>query len=146
MKLQKKLEALGTAQVSIGTKDGSGWIYIGPANEFEGINKAFEESLEEVKRNLERNRLDVLGIMSRVMNGKTNNATPMDIANSIHMAYRKYDANRIAINNFKPATERAIVDCYERSTDGVEYAIHIVGTETGVWTRNELNEKSSNLD
>ena len=128
MKLSEYLKEINVSTVSIGTKGGSGYLYIGPPDNLTGIANSFGLVYRAAKREMTDDKR--LLLREKVQD-----------ENYIARVQHRIDIRSEYINSYLPVLQRDVVSGYERLTeDGV--AVIVGGTEYGYWSKNEFESKT----
>lgn len=127
MNLSEYLKGTKASTVSIGTKGGSGYLYIGAVNNLPGIANSFGLVYRAAKREMaDDKRLLVSG---RVQD-----------ENYAARVQHRIDIRSKYISNYLPVLKREVLSTFDRITeDGV--AVIVDGTEYGYWSKKELEAK-----
>lgn len=125
MTLGEYLETLDKTQnVSIGTNKGSGYLYIGSADNIIGISTAFASVYRAAKRELLKDN-------QLIHDGKVHTDY------CVERIQRRITIRSEYVHNYSPALKRDIKEVYDRwSEDGI--AIIIDGIEYGFWSADEF--------
>lgn len=128
MDLKEYLHTIPKMQVvSIGTKSGSGYLYIGLAGDIVGISRSFANICRTAKKEL-------LHDNQLLHSGRVQNKDYID------RVQRRIDIRSEYIRTYLPALKRNVHEVYERySEDGV--AVIIDGEEYGFWSADEFRNK-----
>lgn len=127
MKLGEYLKETQETTVSIGTRGGSGYLYIGPVSNLTGIANSFGVVFRLAKRELKDDAQ--LLISGRIISDE-----------NIERIQHRIDIRNKYMKGYLPVLKREVLEVYERaSEDGI--AVIVDGAEYGYWTKEEFESK-----
>lgn len=147
MKLKNYLLTLDSnAIVSIGTKDGSSYMYIGEAGNTDLINKVFEDIHKGAVRRLkwlrgkEKNWFMMKPIMGK--NKINDEALIHEYAGELAHIYEEINRNRKIVDRYVNPLTRDVVSTTELVRDDNGIQIIISGFESGrFWFKSEFDKR-----
>lgn len=127
MKLSEYLKETSETMVSIGTKGGSGYLYIGPVSNLPGIANSFAVIYRSAKRELHDDEKTLTS--GRIISDE-----------NIERIQHRIDIRNEYMKSYLPALKREVLEVYKRlSEDGV--AVIVDGAEYGYWSKEEFESK-----
>lgn len=131
--------------VAIGSKNGTGFIYIGKAGDKDFINECFDKCLSNANRRLEdyRYKLERL-VFDAPKVGANKRKTRENICKYVERICSLRNGindNNTYINNYIPVLARDVIETYAKDNDNC-LAIIINGQEeNGFWLKSEFDSK-----
>ena len=147
MKLKDYLLTLdGNTIVSIGTKDGSSYMYIGEAGNTDLINKAFEDIYKAARRRLTRLRGQEKNwfMMKPIMGKKQINDEALihEYAGELAHIYEEINRNRKIVELYVTPLTRDVVSTMDLVRDDNGIQVIISGFEKGrFWFKSEFDKR-----
>lgn len=140
MKLRERLGKCDPEQiVAIGSKSGSGFLYIGEAGNLPDISKAYDNHLSSRKRALKLQEHAIVNLVKSIDDVETAEDV-MNKASKIYHKYSGYLELKKYIKSYKPVMERSAVNIYERESEPC-LNVMVSGTEHGqFWTKDEYDK------
>ena len=127
MKLSEYLKGTQETTVSIGTRGGGGYLYIGPVSNLPGIANSFAVIYRSAKRELADDKKTL--ISGRIISDE-----------NIDRIQHRIDIRDEYIKTYLPVLKREVLEVYERaSEDGI--AVIVSGAEYGYWSKEEFESK-----
>lgn len=135
------LSSLGDQEIAIGTMDGSSFLYFGPANDIELIQRAFDDSRKNMAFARDRAKADLKRYLVKPAQRSSDFDTILQMANDIKNALKLYEKHELNLKQFKPIEKRMVIDTYKKDVDNC-LAILVDGKDAGsYWFKSEFDLK-----